>query len=325
MTFFSKTSSVGEAGVGVVVNAVKTKMRWIYREQTAVDIGIDGEIEIVNPGETSTGILIKVQVKSTEKINLKQKISVPIERSHLNYWQKLQLPVIILLVDVQQEKAYWLPINANLSIPEGQDSISVHIDRVSELVASKNNIQEWAESAPTGVITRLLQLASSEAEDFNSYHFDIDDFSLSRSESVAREIVGMVRRLDSLVDGIISEEDWMSIRRVEKKIFEPRIAAIVESLNSSSDETADGNISASYSYDEDADEWRMSISGSISKGNDDSSDNNEPIWEAISERWSSADPEELVNTVQKELSEIKKEWDEDKRRREGYEYSEPEE
>jgi hypothetical protein len=324
MTVFSNTSAIAEAGVGIVTHAIKTKMRWIYRPQTDSDIGIDGEIEIANAGQSSTGILIKVQIKSSENINLKRKISVPIDRSHLKYWQKLQLPVILLLVDTVAEKAYWVPITNDLIVPPDQNTVSISASAQSELVASKDAIKEWAESAPSGVIPALLELASLEAEDFNDHHFDIDDLNFSRSELVAREIVGMARRLDSLVEGVISDDDRIKIREVEKKIFEPRIAAISKSLESASDETAQGDISTSYGYDEARGLWTLSVSGSISKGNDDTSDNYEPIWETIAESWSFKDVEELIKFAQGELSEIKAEWDEDRRRREGYEDPEPE-
>ncbi|MDD5677049.1 MAG: DUF4365 domain-containing protein [Kiritimatiellae bacterium] len=83
----------------------------IFRNLTENDYGIDFEIEIVKDGQV-TGKFVKAQVKSSAKINIREKDSVPtvggIKQSTLNYWTELSrhVNVLIYAVDLTTEAIY---------------------------------------------------------------------------------------------------------------------------------------------------------------------------------------------------------------------------
>jgi Domain of unknown function (DUF4365) len=72
------------------------------------DIGIDLEIEFVN-GEQVENRLLWVQVKGTEKLKpRKGLIPLSMKTRHLKYYEKCQLPVIIILWRKPEKGFYYL-------------------------------------------------------------------------------------------------------------------------------------------------------------------------------------------------------------------------
>jgi hypothetical protein len=97
---------IGEKAVRAVMRTLPAE--WIVREQGG-DYGIDIEIELAST--EVTGRLLKGQVKGHEglawtadKTNLQQ-----VKASTLEYWNQLPLPVVVFLVDVDNETVYWSP------------------------------------------------------------------------------------------------------------------------------------------------------------------------------------------------------------------------
>ena len=70
---------------------------------TNIDIGIDAEIELIDSNRKSTGELIKCQVKTTTQ----EKSYIYIKERHLQYWNTINAPVIVFLVNLKSEKIYW--------------------------------------------------------------------------------------------------------------------------------------------------------------------------------------------------------------------------
>jgi hypothetical protein len=82
----------------------------IWRDGDAeADFGIDAEIELKLAGAELTGLLVKVQVKSSENpvFTRDGNSTVGVKAAHLNYWAALHLPVVALLVDTSLERLYW--------------------------------------------------------------------------------------------------------------------------------------------------------------------------------------------------------------------------
>ena len=77
----------------------------IFRNVTESDYGIDFEIEVVN-GNKVQGHCIKVQVKSSDNLTVRQKDGIAtvggIEQSSLNYWAEISynIPVVAIAVDI---------------------------------------------------------------------------------------------------------------------------------------------------------------------------------------------------------------------------------
>ncbi|MFD3430967.1 DUF4365 domain-containing protein [Nocardia fluminea] len=101
------TGQMGEWGVGLLVIR---ELRWKYREQKGSDYGIDAQMEIcdVRPD----GRLFAVQVKAgrswfTEQITTPPGWIFRPRARHVKYWLSHALPVLVVLYDVDHERAYW--------------------------------------------------------------------------------------------------------------------------------------------------------------------------------------------------------------------------
>lgn len=83
----------------------------IFRNVTESDYGIDFEIEVVD-GDKVQGHCLKVQVKSSDNLSVRQKDGVAtvggIEQFSLNYWAEISYntPVVAIAVDVITEDVY---------------------------------------------------------------------------------------------------------------------------------------------------------------------------------------------------------------------------
>lgn len=112
MTKFDWRNEIGRGGERRVEAFISEKLRFGYRKVGAPDIGIDGEIEIAKGSErTSTGGLLKVQVKATEESILKKRtFRFSIDEEHLDYFATLVVQPILMVVSITDDAIWWKPI-----------------------------------------------------------------------------------------------------------------------------------------------------------------------------------------------------------------------
>jgi len=88
----------------------------IFREQGENDVGIDAHVELVTRDtHAATGQLIALQIKGGPSYFKETTATGAIFRGaleHLDYWFNHSLPVFLLLVDTEKQKAYWQEITA---------------------------------------------------------------------------------------------------------------------------------------------------------------------------------------------------------------------
>ncbi|WKU03505.1 DUF4365 domain-containing protein [Micromonospora sp. HUAS LYJ1] len=105
------THQVEREGVLEVDVMVTKRLRWIFREQSIADYGIDGHLEVVSDDDHVTGKLIGAQIKSGPSwFSKKAPGGWTFNESnlkHYNYWLGHSLPVIVVLHDPATEKLYW--------------------------------------------------------------------------------------------------------------------------------------------------------------------------------------------------------------------------
>jgi len=114
---------------------------WAFRSQEdQEDYGIDGEIEIMDKSDHATGFIFKVQLKGEKNvsiINNAKKVSCNLFTARLNYYMnQIEIPVVLILVDIYTEKIYWLCLqmdyeireNLKLALEKKQDNLTVHLD-----------------------------------------------------------------------------------------------------------------------------------------------------------------------------------------------------
>ncbi len=94
------------------------EMRCLWRELNKDDIGIDGEIEVLEPkpdgkGAIPTNKIIKVQAKSGKsyiKYDSPEGFQVPVDKDDLEYWAKSNYPVIFIVYHPEDDRLYWKDI-----------------------------------------------------------------------------------------------------------------------------------------------------------------------------------------------------------------------
>lgn len=81
---------------------------WKYREQEK-DNDIDGEIEVFSKEGETTAKIIKVQLKATKELKYdKESIIFDCPIKFLNFCDVCDIPVILVVYGVDNEKAYWV-------------------------------------------------------------------------------------------------------------------------------------------------------------------------------------------------------------------------
>lgn len=102
----------------------------IWRETATADVGIDGNLEFVNPGGFATGKVIAVQVKSGPSYFKNESATgwkfYP-EEKHRGYWEAFPLPVILVLHDPASNKSYWADVRQALRTPSRTEEVFIEV------------------------------------------------------------------------------------------------------------------------------------------------------------------------------------------------------
>ncbi|MFG1849598.1 DNA/RNA helicase domain-containing protein [Micromonospora carbonacea] len=109
-------------GVAIVDEMTHGSLRWLFREVSVSDVGIDGHIELID-GDRATGKLLGVQIKSGRSWFREPSNGGWVYRGdprHLDYWRGYALPVLIVLVDVEARIAYWQHLDPTTIQSTGQ-------------------------------------------------------------------------------------------------------------------------------------------------------------------------------------------------------------
>lgn len=104
-----KSIVAGQAGVHTIGKIFSEDLGWIFRDQPVGDFGVDAHVEVCKEDEP-TGRLIGIQIKygaSYFKHRTKAGFVYHGHNSHLEYWTKHSLPVILILCDPVQNTSYW--------------------------------------------------------------------------------------------------------------------------------------------------------------------------------------------------------------------------
>lgn len=124
-------------GIALVSYIVHSELEWLFRETPAPDVGIDGQIEIC-VSERPAGRLFGVQVKSGRHAFREPAADGWVLRfapQHLTYWLGYSLPVLVVLADTEQRKAYWQHVTPSTVRSTGQ-WFKITVPRSNELNAT---------------------------------------------------------------------------------------------------------------------------------------------------------------------------------------------
>lgn len=122
-----KWSPTESKGVAAVATVCAEELGWIFRPTASADVGIDGQIELVD-GRGATGKLIGVQIK-TGASYLRETARGLVyhgRKNDLDYWAEYSLPVIIVFHVPNDRVTFWVNIDDS-SITRTSDGWNVVI------------------------------------------------------------------------------------------------------------------------------------------------------------------------------------------------------
>lgn len=161
----------------------------IWRETGSGDVGIDGNLEFVDPDGYATGRIVAVQVKSGQSYfsnKLDHGWKFYPQEKHRRYWESSPLPVLLVLHDPNRGVSYWSDVRQALRSPgrDGKPFIEVsalkilentHPTELFETAGVQN--QPYIEDLDE-VLAKLLNTCSKEAS-FPLSHFDLFVYGLT--------------------------------------------------------------------------------------------------------------------------------------------------
>ena len=110
---WNSSDAQGDQGVATV-NRIIAKLGHIFRKQESNDRGVDAHVELVEPVmREATGQIVALQIKSGPSFFHEATESGVVFRGtpeHLEYWFNHCLPVFLVLVETEKQKAYWREI-----------------------------------------------------------------------------------------------------------------------------------------------------------------------------------------------------------------------
>jgi len=118
----TETSELGARGVRIVDAVVHEELCWLFRPRERRDLGIDGEIELVDNQDEKrrgTGRLIAVQIKCGESFFSEEDEDAYVFRGdpkHLEYWADFSLPVLIVICHPVTRAAYWVEFDPGVVV-----------------------------------------------------------------------------------------------------------------------------------------------------------------------------------------------------------------
>ncbi|MFF2276788.1 DUF4365 domain-containing protein [Agromyces sp. NPDC058126] len=127
---------------------------WAFREQRELDYGVDAHAELIDD-QGPTGRLLAIQIKSGPSQFDRPTDGgwfYPVSAKHAKYWLDYSLPVVLVLVDVEERAAYWVSISDAVLLSTGKN--------FKVLVPTRNRVDgarvEWE---------RLVDRAAQDAMD----------------------------------------------------------------------------------------------------------------------------------------------------------------
>ncbi len=104
--------------------------RWVWRDKNK-DYGIDGEVEIFDSKEHDTGLVFWVQLKGTESQNKTKILSVDLNVETLQYYKKLDIPVLLVRHSVVEEACYikWVDNFDPYYVKDGAKTLRIRFDK----------------------------------------------------------------------------------------------------------------------------------------------------------------------------------------------------
>lgn len=172
-----KWSSTESKGVAAVATACAEEFGWIFRPTSSADVGIDGQIELVEGG-AATGKLIGVQIKTGASYleDHSKGLVYRGRKSDLEYWAEYSLPVIIVFHVPQNKATFWVNID--------ESSITRRSDKWSVVIPEENIFDRRCK----GALEKIFRAGSNHLPLSRSYRASEEDTHAEDVLELAAEV-----------------------------------------------------------------------------------------------------------------------------------------
>ncbi|MHB1861789.1 MAG: DUF4365 domain-containing protein [Gemmatimonadaceae bacterium] len=127
---------VGQRGVNTIERIVLEMGSAWHPSNQSLDAGIDGEIELVDPTtHEATNVVVRVQSKATTRRPLVNEtddgFDWPCDARDLDYWLSGNVPVILVVVRLDTDEAYWVCVGEYFASAARKQTRRVRFDKRS--------------------------------------------------------------------------------------------------------------------------------------------------------------------------------------------------
>lgn len=169
---------------------------------TNADVGIDGEVEIVDDYVAATGDIIKLQIKAIAHPGAAPTVSVYVEDRHVFYWQRFCVPVVVCAVDLTRETIYWRQMTSTETFRSTGAAGKVEFSTTTDLLTAGSRAA-WAQFAAPAQSKELPELFAKLRSIESTLPTDIADDSmiddLIRIDEQYRAAIDLVRKTEALI------------------------------------------------------------------------------------------------------------------------------
>lgn len=244
---FHSTNKTGKSGERAVETFVEDTLNFAYRRTDKPDIGIDGEIEVLDANGVGTGGLLKVQVKTMAAAPTGKRIRVPLDEGHLDYFAALTVPPVLMVVSLAAQQIWWKPIlhkdnylgaklGYGVTLDLHADKLTRHSGALLQMIGNRSNAM-IAKYLLEEMEAHLAEM--DEVEAGGEYDYITADNWAATLRNVDRtmrdascllryerrysaEITAIEDRFDALRDVIAVRKDWFKAHDVGELLTEPR-------------------------------------------------------------------------------------------------------
>ncbi|MEO3406298.1 DUF4365 and DUF1817 domain-containing protein [Mucilaginibacter sp. CAU 1740] len=187
----------GDNGVSFVKSIVETDFDWLFRPvHLEDDFGLDGYFDVL-VGESVTGKFLGVQIKTGDSYFASATSTgwtFTGENKHLNYYLNAGFPVLIIIVNLSDRKAYWTRFDIN-NIDRTKNGWSINIPKANLL--DKGFKQKFIEYAG-GVVDYMDQIEYQWEINKKLRESGLIYLEVNKSEILNKDVSGFVKLLDRL-------------------------------------------------------------------------------------------------------------------------------
>ncbi|RTZ03604.1 DUF4365 and DUF1817 domain-containing protein [Flavobacterium bomense] len=211
-------TQTGEKGITILKKIVENDFGWLFRpNHQEADFGIDGYLDIITESGQVTGKSIAFQLKSGKSYFTEEnEIGIVFKGNikHLNYYLNNETPIIIIVLDVENELAYWEAFdktkteksgnNWKMTIPKNnllnvksKNKLLEYVGPITDYISQMENEWGFNQILKKGSNRILFRIPN---EEITNNKFDFITSALERIQRTPELVLHLKNRVDICFD-----------------------------------------------------------------------------------------------------------------------------